>query len=119
MFSWIRIGASAMGGVFSRWFFRACPEGARGCTHLSVPDWPLRTAEASRHAQGLLPCMAFWASGRRAMETIALEGMEWSVGRFGDRRLDKGGGRCWNVWLRAPRYACASWPAGAARDWSA
>ena len=53
------------------------------------------------------------------MENIALEGMEWSVGRFGDRRRDKGGLRCWTVWLRAPRYACASWPAGAARNSSA
>jgi len=53
------------------------------------------------------------------METIALAGMEWSVGRFGDRRLDKGGLRCWNVWLRAPRYACASWPVDAARNSSA
>ena len=53
------------------------------------------------------------------METIALEGMEWSVGRFGDRRRDKGGLRGWTVWLRAPRYACAGWPAGAARNASA
>ena len=53
------------------------------------------------------------------MENIALEEMEWSVGRFGDRRLDKGGLRCWNVWLRMPRYARAGWPVGAARNSSA
>ncbi len=41
------------------------------------------------------------------MESIALEEMEWSVGWFGDRRRDKGGLRCWNVWLRMPRSACA------------
>jgi hypothetical protein len=39
------------------------------------------------------------------MANIALEGMEWSVGRFGARRRDKGGLRCW--------------PAGAARNASA
>ena len=43
------------------------------------------------------------------MENIALEEMAWSVGWFGDRRRDKGGLRCWNVWLRMPRYAL---PAG-------
>ena len=34
------------------------------------------------------------------MENIALEGMEWSVGRFGDCRLDKGG-------CAAGTYGCA------------
>ena len=53
------------------------------------------------------------------MESIALAAMEWSVGGFGDRRRDKGGLRCWNVWLRMPRDACADWPAGAVRSSSA
>ncbi len=53
------------------------------------------------------------------MESIALEEMEWSVGWFGDRRRDKGGLRCWNVWLRMPRSACAGGPVGAARTSSA
>ena len=35
--------------------------------------------------------------------------MEWSLGSFGDVRLDKGGVRSSNGWLRARRYACAGW----------
>src|SRR5579862_9859390 len=36
-------------------------------------------------------------------------GMEWSLGSFGDARLDKGGVRSSNGWSRAKRSACAGW----------
>jgi hypothetical protein len=35
--------------------------------------------------------------------------MEWSLGSFGDLRLDKGGARFSNGWSRARRCACAGW----------
>ena len=35
--------------------------------------------------------------------------IDWSLGRFGDRRLDKGGRRSSNAWLRARMSACGGW----------
>jgi hypothetical protein len=35
--------------------------------------------------------------------------MEWSLGSFGDMRLDQGGARSSNGWSRARRCACAGW----------
>ena len=40
--------------------------------------------------------------------------MEWSLGSFGDVRLDKGGLRSSNGWSRARRSACAGLAAIAA-----
>jgi hypothetical protein len=37
--------------------------------------------------------------------------MEMSLGTFGDLRLDKGGARSSNRWLRARRCVCAGWAA--------
>ena len=39
--------------------------------------------------------------------------MEMSLGTFGDLRLDKGGVRSSNRWLRARRCVCAGWAATA------
>src|SRR6202790_5622474 len=36
--------------------------------------------------------------------------INWSLGRFGDRRLDKGGRRSSNAWSRAVMSACGGWP---------
>ena len=38
-----------------------------------------------------------------------LEQIDWSLGRFGDCRLDKGGRRCSNAWSRARMSACGGW----------
>ena len=35
--------------------------------------------------------------------------MEWSLGSFGDLRLDKGGVRSSNGWSRAKQSVCAGW----------
>jgi len=39
--------------------------------------------------------------------------MEGSLGRFGDRRLEKGGSACWPVWLVSdnPASVCVAWVA--------
>ena len=43
--------------------------------------------------------------------------MDWSLGTFGDLRLDKGGVQSPNGWSRARRYACAVWAvAGVAKS---
>src|SRR5258707_7474699 len=39
----------------------------------------------------------------------------WSLGCFGDRRLDKGGRRCSKLWCCARVYACAGLAAGNGR----
>ncbi len=36
------------------------------------------------------------------------ESVDFSLGRFGDHRLDKGGLRCSSAWLRARRLVCDS-----------
>ncbi len=35
--------------------------------------------------------------------------IDWSLGRFGDLRLDKGGRRSSNAWSRARMSACDGW----------
>ena len=35
--------------------------------------------------------------------------IDWSLGRFGDRRLDKGGRRLSNAWSWARMSACGGW----------
>jgi hypothetical protein len=42
--------------------------------------------------------------------------MEWSLGSFGDLRLDKGGVRSSNGWSCARRCVCAGWAAIAAAN---
>src|SRR5215217_6411393 len=49
--------------------------------------------------------VALWLSWSVEM----LSDLAWCVGRFGDRRLEKGGRRCSNAWSRARAYVCADW----------
>ncbi|RAI43877.1 GNAT family N-acetyltransferase [Rhodoplanes roseus] len=44
----------------------------------------------------------------RTNRSVAMEWTGWSLGRFGDRRLDKGGRRCSPALSRMPASACAS-----------
>src|SRR5882762_2593591 len=68
--------------------------GTRTCNVISVSNaWP------NRFRYGFLP------PGNRRTGAE----MEWSLGSFGDLRLDKGGARSSNGWSRARRYACAGW----------
>ena len=44
--------------------------------------------------------------GRGVLVHGMLAQIDWSLGRFGDRRLDKGGWRSSNAWSRARMSAC-------------
>src|SRR6516165_5104644 len=63
--------------------------------------------------------VTLWSSRGVAMSLQKLTDLGLSLGRFGDRRLDKRGRRCSDAWSCVRACACGDWRAGGGRRRSA
>ena len=81
-------------------FAKACPcEGARLCAQV--------ISSSHRSQKIACPTRGKYNSVHPGNRRTGAE-MEWSLGSFGDLRLDKGGPRSSNGWSHAKRCACAA-----------
>src|SRR5215813_13316133 len=86
-------------------------ESASACTHL------VRRIDSGARLRipGSAIRVISMAALRVGWSAAMLSRVDWTLGRFGDRRLDKGGRRLSDAWSRARMSACGGSPRGIVR----